>query len=141
MYTVLIIEILIKFTIATLIILMARPKINTPFHIMNTRTLGRRQVLQFFMPKYDVSALARRCATFFPDSLIIGRHMPHNGVEATGCAIKIDSAIFSPNYPGLHPNAGILFTVGVLLHAGGIHMVLPFVISKVIGYWLLVISY
>jgi hypothetical protein len=65
------------------------------------------------MPKYDVSTLARRCATFFPDSLIIGSHMPHNGVEATGCAIKIDSTIFSPNYPGLHPDTRVVVLLGL----------------------------
>jgi hypothetical protein len=65
------------------------------------------------MPKYDASALARGCATFFPDSLIIGSHMPHNGVEATGCAIKIDSAVFSPNNTGLHPDARIIVLVGL----------------------------
>jgi hypothetical protein len=92
------------------------------------------------MPKYDASALARGYATFLPDSLIIGSHMPHNGVEATGGAIIIDSAVFSPNNAGLHPDAGLLSIVGVLLHAGGIHMILPFALSKVICYWLLVIS-
>jgi hypothetical protein len=93
------------------------------------------------MPKYDVSALARGSTTFFPDSLIIGSHMPHNVVEATGCAIKIDSAVFSPNDTGLHPNTGILGIVGVLLHAGGIHMDSPFIGTNVICYWLFVIRW
>jgi hypothetical protein len=65
------------------------------------------------MPKYDVSALARGRATFFPDSLIIGSHMPHNGIEATGCAIIIDSAVFSANDTGLHPDTRIIVLLGL----------------------------
>jgi hypothetical protein len=65
------------------------------------------------MPKYYISALARGCTTFLSDSLIIGCHTPHNEVEATGCAIEIDPAVFSPNYPGLHPNTRIIVLLGL----------------------------
>jgi hypothetical protein len=47
------------------------------------------------------------------DLLIIGSHMPHNGVEATGGAVIIDAAVFSPNNGGLHPNTRIIVLLGL----------------------------
>jgi hypothetical protein len=95
------------------------------------------------MPEYDFSALAGGSATFFPNLFIIGSHTPHYRVKATGCAIIIDAAVFSPNNTGLHPYTGMLSIVDVLLHAGGIHLDSPLDLPKlfVIGYWLLVVGY
>jgi hypothetical protein len=130
MYAVLIIKILIKFAIAALIVLIAGPKINSSFHMVNAGPFCERKRLQSFMPENDISALTGGRAALCTYLLIFGSHTPHHGIKATGGAVIIDTAVFSTNYAGLHPDTGLPNFICVLLHAGGIHLDSPYQVLR-----------
>jgi hypothetical protein len=104
MNRVLVAEILIELTIAALIVVGAGPKINAPFHMMQTGLLPGRQFPQTVFPEIESAPLARRRFTLLPQPTVFTGHAPHGAVKPAGFAVIIHFTKLAADNPGLHPD-------------------------------------
>jgi hypothetical protein len=105
MYGKLIIEILIKFAAAAMIIMRAGPECNMTDHMVQAGLLPDRQLAQFVFPEGNPAAFALSDLTIFIELLVLRGNPSHGSVISARGALVLKLAKLFRDYPRLHPDA------------------------------------
>ena len=117
-YRELIVKVLIKLAIGTLVFMGAGLKINPSSHMVEAGSLPGGQLFHFILPKDNFAPFSCGHYPFFSERSVFLSDTSHGAVKTTSRAMKIIGTKPAPNYPFLHPNAGVVLGRRLILPKG-----------------------
>jgi hypothetical protein len=101
---------------------------------MQTGLLPGRQITQPIFPVNDLTAFTRGAFTLLAQPAVFAGCASHDPVISTGFALVIYFASFVAHHPGLHPDAGGLVSIGLIIILIGLHFNILIQNNLVISY-------